>query len=201
MQLPRITLKPMILALIHAGISLGLLLNLYLPNWAKWRQRDVLYQQHIEAQAKAGQWPPQTFVGFEVCYFGHPKEIDAMFPANLPSLAIAGVLIVPGNFRDHLLEPAPSRMLPSTRALIFITLFVVIVGLQWYVLGFLISSPRVSASWQWFTYVVPIACVPLGLVLRGGWRELFLFASFPFFAFLVARTLWLYRRPSAMPTN
>lgn len=92
--------------------------------------RDLVEQQRIEGDARAGRWPPSNAVGFEVCYFGISSQIAAMFPTNLPAVLVSGVLVIPSNTRDHLLEPAPGRALPSTRILLFILIFVAVVALQ-----------------------------------------------------------------------
>src|SRR5260370_38212536 len=103
--------------------------SLYVHGWPKSRMRDVVEQQRIEADARAGKWPPTNAVGFEPCYFGPPRQISAMLPANLPAVLISGVLVIPGNAHDHLLEPVPGRLLPSTRILIFIAIFAAVVAL------------------------------------------------------------------------
>jgi len=184
----------MLLPLIHAAIALALLSYVYLPRWPEWRKRDVAEQQYIEAEARAGRWPPQTDgMGFMACYFGPPRPIAAMFPADLPAIAVAGALVVPSNARDMLLEPAPGRMLPSTRILIFIGLFTVVVALQWYLIARLTITPRTSRLWQRIVYVVPIACIPLGLVLPEHWADLLRLASLPFWIVMPAGIAWQNR--------
>jgi hypothetical protein len=183
-----------LLPVVHAGIALTLLSSLYLPGWRKWRVRDVVEQQRIEAEANTGKWPPTNTVGFEPCYFGPPRQISAMLPANLPAVLISGVLVVPGNAHDHLLEPAPGRLLPSTRILIFIPIFGAVVAFQWYFLARITSTPRVTPSWRKVIYIAPIACVPLGLVLREAWGDMFRIASLPFWLFMVTGTILQYRK-------
>jgi hypothetical protein len=117
-----------------------------------------------------------------------------MFPANLPAVLVAGVLVIPSNTRDRLLEYAPGRILPSTRMLIFIGLFAVVVALQWYVIARLTSTPRTSRLWRRIVYIAPIACIPLGLVLPGLWADLFRLASLLFWVFMLAGTVLQYRR-------
>src|SRR5215471_13915179 len=117
-----------LLPLIHAVIALALLSSMYLPRWPEWRRRDVAAQQYVEAEARAGRWPPPGAAGWEPCYFGPPREIVAMLPANLPALLVAGALVIPGSAHDHLLENAPGRILPTTRLLIFIGLFAGVVA-------------------------------------------------------------------------
>lgn len=182
----------MLLPVVHAGIALTLLSCLYFPGWLKW---DVFEQQRIEADARAGKWPPT--VGFEPCYFGPPRQISAMLPANLPAVLISGVLVIPGNAHDHLLEPVPGRLLPSTRILIFIPIFAGVVALQWYLLARITSTPRVTPSWRKIIYIAPIACVSLGLMLRGAWGDIFRLVSLPFWIFMVAGTILQYRKKQA----
>ena len=169
----------------HAGIALALVLHLYLPRWEKIRARDLAEQAYVEEEASMGRWPPVNAVGFEACYFGAPKQITAMFPANLPSLIIAGFLVVPSNARDHLLEPAPGRILPTTRAMIFAAMFAVVVGLQWYLIALFLKPERTPVAWQGFLYTAPIACIPVGLVLRDKWIDLFRLGALPFWGFIV----------------
>jgi hypothetical protein len=102
------------LPITHAAIALALVLNLYLPHWEKERSRDVAFQAYVEREARAGRWPPVSGVMWEGDYFGPPKQITAMFPADLPSMVIAGFLVIPSNARDRLLEQAPGRILPTT---------------------------------------------------------------------------------------
>src|SRR6516165_9977705 len=92
-----------LLPLIHAGIALVLLSILYLPRWPEWRRRDIAAQQYVEAEARAGRWPPSDGTGWEPDYSGAPPEIAAMFPANLPAFLVAGWLVMHGNVHDRLL--------------------------------------------------------------------------------------------------
>jgi hypothetical protein len=188
-----------LLPLMHAGIALALLCYLYLPTWSEVRRRDVAEQQYIEAEGRAGRWPPSTRVGFEPCYFGTPRQITAMLPANLPAVLLTGFLVVPSNTRDHLLEGAPGRTLPSTRMLLYMVLFAAVVALQWYLMARLTSTPRTSPVWRRIVYIAPIACVPLGLALRGKWADLFRIGTLPFWVFLLTGTLLQYwrKRPKA----
>ena len=165
------------------------------------RRLDIAEQQRIEAEARAGRWPPVDGVYFLRCYFGSPKEIAAMFPANLPTILIAGALVVPSNALDYLLEPAPGRILPSTRLLIYVVLFAMVVALQWYLILRLISTPRISASWRQIVCIAPIACVLLGLTLHGRWLDLFRVASLFFWIALVLGTLWQWRIRSTRETT
>lgn len=183
-----------LLPLIHAVIALTLLSCLYLPGWPRWRMRDVIEQQRIDADARAGRWPPSNTVGFEVCYFGSPRQISAMFPADLPAILAAGVLVVPSNARDHLLEPSPGRILPSTRILLFIVAFASVVALQWYLIAGVTSRPQTSLFWRRIVYIAPIACIPLGLASHGKWNDFFRLASLPFWIFLFIGTLLQYRK-------
>ena len=183
-----------LLPVVHATIALALLFSLYMPGWHKWRTRDLVEQRHIEADARAGKWPPTNSVGWEPCYFGPPREISAMLPANLPAVFLSGVLVVPSNAHDRLLEPAPGRMLPSTRILIFIPIFVGVVALQWYLVARITSTPRITPSWRTFIYVAPAACVPLGLMLHDAPGDVFRLASLPFWIFMVAGTIFQYRK-------
>jgi hypothetical protein len=185
-----------LLPLIHAAIALALLSSLYLPRWPEWRRRDIAAQQYVEAEARAGRWPPSDDVDWEPCYFGPPREIAAMLPANLPAFLVAGALVIPSSAHDHLLENAPGRILPTTRLLIFMGLFAVVVALQWYVIARLTSTPRTPRLWQRIVYIAPIACVPLGLVLRGLWDDWFRIASLPFWVFMLAGTVLQYWRKS-----
>jgi hypothetical protein len=182
-----------LLPLIHAGIALVLLSILYLPRWPEWRRRDIAAQQYVEAEARAGRWPPSDGTGWEPDYSGAPPEIAAMFPANLPAFLVAGWLVMPGNVHDRLLENAPGRILPSTRALIFIGLFAVVVALQWYVIARLTSAPGTSRRWRRIVYIAPIACIPLGLVLPREWADLFRLASLPFWVFMLAGIVFQHR--------
>jgi len=183
-----------LLPLIHAGIALTLLSFLYLPGWPKWRMGNLVEQQRIEADARAGRWPPSNTVGFAPCYFGSPSQVSAMFPANLPAFLVSGVLVIPSNTLDHLLEPAPGRILPSTRFLLFILIFAAVVALQWYLMARVTSAPRTSAFWRRIVYITPIACIPLGLVLGRKWEGLFRLASLPFWIFIVIGTVLQYRK-------
>src|SRR5580765_6990522 len=184
----------MLLPLIHAAIALALLSYLYLPRWPEWRRRDVAEQQHIEAEARAGRWPPSGGLTWEACYFGSPRQISVMFPANLPTFLVAGPLVVPSSGRDLLLERAPGRMLPSTRILVFIALFVAGVALQWYLIARLTITPRTSRLWQRIVYIPPIACIPLGLALPEEWAGLLRLASLPFWIFMLAGMVLQYFR-------
>ena len=199
----RLSISRIWLPLAHAGIALGLLLNLYLPYWERTRARDVAIQAYVEEQARAGRWPPVNAVGFQACYFGAPKQITAMIPANLPSLIIAGFLVVPSNARDYLIEPAPGRMLPTTRAMIFAAVFAGVVGLQWYLIALFLKPERTPVAWQAFLYTAPIACIPVGLVLRDKWTDLFGLGALPFWGFIVFGTLllpyWKRRRGVGEP--
>ena len=183
-----------LLPLTHAGIALALLSFLYLPRWPEWRRQDIAAQNYVEAEARAGRWPPPGGVGWEPCHFGPPREIAAMLPANLPALLVAGALVMPSNAQDHLLENAPGRILPTTRLPIFIGLFAVVVALQWYVIARLTFTSRTSRLWQRIVYIVPIACIPLGLGLRGSSADWFRIASLPFWVFMLAGTVWQYCR-------
>ena len=174
-----------LLPLIHSGIALTLLSSLYLPEWSKWRARDVVEQKRIDADARAGRWPPNNTLVFEGCYFGSPRQISSMFPADLPSVLLAGFLVTPSNTRDRLLERAPGRILPSTRVLLFIAIFAAVVALQWYLMARVISTPQTSRFWRRFVYFVPIACIPVGLELRGKWDDLFRLASLPFWILMI----------------
>ena len=180
---------------IHAGIALALLVNLYIPSWQAWkaaRKRDVVAQQYVEAEARAGHWPPPDGVMFEPDYFGPPWQIGVLFPADLPAILSAGVLIIPSNTRDRLLDPGPGRILPSTRILIFAALFVLTVALQWYLIAYLTEPPKTSATWEWFLRMVPIALVPVGLMPSQGWLDIVRFASIPLWVFIVVGILWQY---------
>jgi len=188
----RPTILRILLPSVHAGIALALLLHLYLPHWAKARRRDIAEQAYIEAEARAGRWPPLNAVGFEPCYFVAPREITAMLPANLPSVVVAGFLVVPSNSRDRLLEPAPGRILPTTRLLIFVAMFAAVVALQWYLIARLTQPPRISAFWRRTLWIAPIACIPLGLVLRNRWADWFRLAALPFWGFIVIGVLFQY---------
>jgi len=178
--------------LIHTGIALALLSSLYLPGWRKWRIQDVSEQQGIEADARAGRWPPSDNVKFELCYFGSPRQISAMFPANLPAILIAGALVTPSNARDHLLERAPGRILPSTWLLLFIAIFAAVVAVQWYLLVRVTSAPQTPPHWRRIVYIVAIASIPLGLILHEKWADLFRFASLPFWMFIATGTVLQY---------
>ena len=188
----RLSIARRLLPFVHAGIALALLLHLYLPGWARLRKRDIAYQAYIEAEARAGRWPPVNAVRFEPDYFGPPKQITAMLPANLPSVVIAGFLVVPSTARDRLLENAPGRILPTTRALIFVVMFALIVALQWYLIERLTRPPRLSAFWRKTLCIAPIACIPIGLVLSDKWGDLFRIA--PLWAFILVGTLLHCRR-------
>ena len=190
----RMSIARRLLPFVHAGIALALLLNLYLPGWARLRKRDIAYQAYIEAEARAGRWPPANAVRFEPDYFGTPKQITAMLPANLPSVMIAGFLVVPSNTRDYLLENAPGRILPTTRALIFVVMFALVVALQWYLIAWLTRPPRMSAFWRRTLYIAPIACIPLGLVLSDKWGDLLRIATIPLWVFILIGTLVHCRR-------
>ena len=182
-----------LLPLIHAAIALALLSSLYLPRWPEWRRRDIAAQQYVEAEARAGRWPPSDDVDWEPCYFGPPREIAAMLPANLPAFLVAGALVIPSSAHDHLLENAPGRILPTTRLLIFMGLFAVVVALQWYVIARLTSAPGTSRRWRRIVYIAPIACIPLGLVLPREWADLFRLASLPFWVFMLAGIVFQHR--------
>jgi hypothetical protein len=194
----RLSISRTLLPFVHAGIALSLLLHLYLPHWAEARKRDIAEQTHIEAEARAGRWPPVNVVGFEPCYFGTPKEITAMLPANLPSVVIAGVLVVPSNARDRLLEPTPGRILPTTRVLIFVAVFTAVVAQQWYWIALFAKPPRTSVVWQNVLYIAPIAFVPLGLVSRGKSADLFRLGALPFWGFVFVGTLLRYWKRRAV---
>jgi hypothetical protein len=185
-----------LLPLIHSLVALTLLSFHYLPGWPKWRARDLIEQRFIEAEARAGRWPPSNAMAFELCYFGTPRVIAAMFPAELPAYFVAGVLVIPSNTRDRLLEAAPGRILPSTRMLLFIGIFAAIVGLQWYLMARLTSTAQTSLLWRRIVYFVPIACIPLGLMLPRRW-DLFPFLSLPFWIFLATGTALQYRKKRA----
>jgi hypothetical protein len=192
------------LPFLHGAIALALVLNLYLPHWEEERSRDVAFQAYVEREARAGRWAPVNFAGFEMDRFGTPKQINAMFPADLPSMMIAGFLVIPSNARDRLLEPAPRRILPTTRVVIFAVLFAVAVALQWYLIAFLVKPPRTSVAWQKFLFTVPIACILLGLVLRGKWANWVTLGALPFWGFVVVGTLsqyWRRRRRSRAPAH
>lgn len=188
-----------VLPLLHAAIALALLSYLYLPHWRDIRKREVAMQLEIEAEARAGRWPRQGDIGFEACYFGHPRPITAMYPANLPALFVAGSLVVPSNVQAHLLEQAPGCILPSTRLLVFIVVFSMVVALQWYGIVRILGKDRISPLWRGFIYVAPITLIPVDLVLRAGWADLFPLVGLSFWIFLVVGTVTQYRynRPRA----
>jgi hypothetical protein len=119
------------LPLIHSAMTLALLSNLYLPRLPERRKRDLAMQQWVEGEARAGRWPRPDGLSWEADYFGPPRQIAAMYASNLPALLVAGVLVVPSNALDRLLQPAPGRVLPSTRLLIFIALFAGVSRLSW----------------------------------------------------------------------
>jgi hypothetical protein len=188
----RLTISRILLPSVHAGLAVALLFHLYLPHWAKARKRDIAEQAYVEAEARAGRWPPLNAVGFEPCYFRAPREITAMLPANLPSVMVAGFLVVPSNTRDRLLETAPGRILPTTRLLIFVAMFAAVVAIQWYLIACLTQPPRTSAFWRRTLWIAPIACIPLGLVLRNRWADWFRLAALPFWGFIVIGVLFQY---------
>lgn len=177
------------LPVVHGTIALALLSYLYLPDWRHIRTLEVAIQQDIEAKARAGRWPPAETIGWEACYFGPPRPIAAMFPANLPALLVGGILVVPSNARARLLEQAPGRILPSTRVLIFMVVFATLVGLQWHVIVRILSTDRISPHWRGFICVAPIVLIPLDLVLPGAWADLFPLVGLSFWIFLVAGTV------------
>jgi len=194
----RLSNPRMLLPLTHAAIALALLSYLYLPGWPEWRRRDVAEQQYIGAAARAGQWFQSDGLAWEACYFGAPRQISVLFPANLPTFLAAGVLVVPCNARDRLLERAPGRMLPSTRILIFIAFFVAVVALQWYLIARLTITPRTSRLWRGIVCIAPVACIPIGLALPEKWADLLRLASLPFWIFMLAGIALQYSR-KALP--
>ena len=131
-----------ILPLTHVLIALLLLSHLYLLRWSEWRGRDVVEQRYVEDEARAGRWPPRSDIGFEPEYFGPPREIAVLVLPDLPAIVIGGALVVPSTARDHLLEHAPGRMLPTTRTLIFIILFGGLCGLAYFVLAVIEAFAR-----------------------------------------------------------
>jgi hypothetical protein len=187
------------LPFLHAAIALALVLNLHLPHWQKERSRDVAFQAYVEREARAGRWPPVYGVGWEVDHFGPPKQITAMFPADLPSMVIAGFLVIPSNARDRLLERAPGRILPTTRVVVFAVLFAAVVALQWYLIALFAKPPRTSLAWQKFLYAGPMAGIALGQVLPDKWANWFTLGALPFWGFIFVGTLSQYwkRRRSA----
>jgi hypothetical protein len=192
------------LPFLHAAIALALVLNLYLPHWEEERAPDVVLQAQVEKEARAGRWAPVNMNGFELDRFGTPKQITAMLPADLPSMVIAGSLVIPSSARDRLLEPAPRRILPTTRAMIFAPLFAVVVALQWCLIGLFAKPPRTSVVWQKFLYITPIACIPIGQVVRDKWAALFSLGALLFWAFVFVGTLsqyWKRRRGSRAPAH
>ncbi len=197
----RLSNPRLLLPLLHSVIALALLLHLYLPHWREQRAIDVGVQQYIEREAREGRWPPAHSVGWEACYFGPPREIIALFPANVPALLIAGILVVPSNPRGRLLQPAPGRILPRTRILIFIALFSAVVASQWHLTARLLSLSRISVVRRRIVYVVPLACIPLALVLTDDWSVLLRLASLLFWLFMPIGTLLLYWRKREITTE
>jgi hypothetical protein len=153
-----------VLPLVHAGVALVLLSNLYLTHWSEWRHRDTAEQKWVEEEARAGHWPPAGSVGFEPDYFGAPRQIAVLFAPDLPALLLGAPLVVPSPARDHLLERAPGRMLPSTRTLIFILLFTGFVAAQWYAIT-VIARRAFSLLLRRILYFGPILYIPVGLVV------------------------------------
>jgi hypothetical protein len=176
------------LPLLHAAIALALVLNFYLSHWEEDRARDVVLQAYVEKEARAGRWAPVHGDGYEMDR-GTPKEIIAILPADLPSLVIAGFLVIPSNARDRLLERAPGRIRPTTRVVIFAAVFAAVVALQWYLIALFAKPPRISVVWQKFLYAAPMAGIPLGLVLPDKWANWFTLGTLPFWGFILVGTL------------
>jgi hypothetical protein len=96
----------------------------------KERSRDPAFHVSAGEEARARRWPPVNGARFEVDRFGRPKQIVAMIPAALPCVVVAGSLVIPSNARDRLPERAPGRLLPTTRVVIFVAAFAVVVARQ-----------------------------------------------------------------------
>jgi hypothetical protein len=57
-----------------------------------------------------------------------------------------------------------------------------------------VTTPRTSRLWRRIVFIAPIVCIPLGLVLREKWVDLFRLASLPFWVFMLTGTLLQYLR-------
>ena len=115
---------------------------------------------------RSSRWPlaPATGVGFEPDYFGAPRQIAVLFVPDLPALLIGAPLVIPSTARDHLLERAPGRMLPSTRMLIFISIFTGLVAAQWYAMT-VVACHAFSAALRRIVYLGPALYIPVGLLV------------------------------------
>jgi hypothetical protein len=182
-----------LLPLVHGGIAFALVLNL--PQFREARRRDIVYQQFIEGEARAKRWPPNETLDFEPDFSGIPQQISALYPSDLPALIVAGVLIIPSPASYHLvMEAAPGRMLPSTRAVIVVLIFVAVVVAQWYLIVRINGPPRNAASWQFSVYLISVASIPFGLLLPDGWINLAVrLSALPFWIFIGVRTLLNWR--------
>jgi hypothetical protein len=69
--------------------------------------------------------------------------------------------------------------------MIFAAVFAGVVGLQWYLIALFLKPERTPVAWQGFLYTAPIACIPVGLVLRDKWIDLFRLGALPFWGFIV----------------
>jgi len=114
----------------------------------------------------------------------------------LPSILIAGTLVVPSTARDRLLEAGPGRVLPSTRALVFSLLFALIVFVQWTFITFLIHSPRISNVWRDAVSFLPLAALPIAF-MSENLNDIVRLASIPlWFVFILGTALqhWTKRK-------
>ena len=185
-----------ILPLTHVLIALLLLSHLYLLRWSEWRGRDVVEQRYVEDEARAGRWPPRSDIGFEPEYFGPPREIAVLVLPDLPAIVIGGALVVPSVARDHLLEHAPGRMLPTTRMLIFIVLFGGLVAAQWYLIT-RIAARAFSHLVRRIVYIAPVLYVAVDLIVPHSIEEVLrVCAVIPWiiFAGWLLRWIWIFSR-------
>src|SRR6266700_1009454 len=185
-----------ILPLTHVLIALLLLSDLYLRHWSEWRRRDIVEQRYVEDEARAGRWPPQNNIGFELDHFGPPRQIAALFLPDLPAIVIGAALVVPSTARDHLLEHAPRRMLPTTRTLIFIVLFGGLVAAQWYLIT-RIAARAFSHLLRRIVYIAPVLYVAVDLIVPHSVEEVLrVCAVIPWiiFAGWLLRRTWIFWR-------